>query len=207
MSFRCTVSACVFVCILFVIATGCDRSHDVGDEQPELRIKDDADSYYEQIIDKRLRLEEKIFDAMELLRQTGQKTDEQRVLLKGYLGDKPVAETIELFRKGQPSEDLSVAYSLWQTLIPDETLQLQITSWIDKQQSSRVLEQFDIQIKEFENRLLLDKFLDKEELVEIDRLLAQADVDLKEKFPDVGNKALLGEEAIEKLKNDLVNWE
>ena len=165
----------------------------------------DRDTHYEQLLSKRLEFQEKISEAMRLYRTTSHKIHEQRTRLKQYLGDKPVSETIELFKKGSeiPS-DLRIAYSCWQTLLPDETLRLQLVAWIDKQQVSGILEEFDIQIKEVESRQHLDKLLDREELAKIDRLLAQRVVgwDIRESV----ELALFEEEAVEKLKIGLENW-
>ena len=145
---------------------------------------------------------------MELYRNTSQKVYDQRAQLRRYSGNKSVSETIELFSKGRANEippDLRVAHSCWKTLIPDETQRLQIAAWLDKQQSSGILEKLDVQIKETENRRQLGKILDQEELAEIDRLLAQQVVGWE--VVDIANKAVLEQEAIEKLKTELINWE
>ena len=164
--------------------------------------------HYEQLLRKRLDFEKKIFEAMELYRTTSQKVYEQRTQLRRYLGDKPISESVEQFSKGNeiPS-DLRIAYSCWRTLLPDETQRLQIAAWIDKQQASYILETLDIQIKEFENRRQLGRIFDKEELAEIDRLLVLAQQVVGWETIDVSDKAILEEEAIEKLKTELENWE
>jgi len=145
---------------------------------------------------------------MDLYRSTSQKVHEQRTKLREYLGNKSISEAIELFSRGRSNEipsDLRIAHSCWQTLLPDETQRLQIALWIDKQQSSGILEKLDVQIKDFENRRQLGKILDQEELAEIDRLLAQQVVGWES--VDVADKALLEQEAIEKLKTELTNGE
>jgi len=198
---------------------GCDRTSDTAPlkaTEPTAPVPvpivppkmDDPDAHFEQLLRKRLEFQEKIFEAMELYRSTSQRVYEQRTLLKQYLGDKPVAEAIEQFSKGKPNEispDLRIAYSCWRTLLPDETQRLQIALWIDKQQISGILEQLDIQARETENRRQLGRILNQEELAEIDRLLAQQVVGWE--TVDVGDRALLEEEAIERLKNELANWE
>ena len=207
----------VLLCLLLIVVIGCDRPDDVAPSvPPEQTItpptppppQDDPDAHFEQLLRKRLEFQEKIFEAMELYRSTSQRVHEQRTLLKQYLGDKPVAEAIEQFSRGRPNEissDLRIAYSCWRTLLPDETQRLQITMWIDKQQISGILEQLDIQAREIENRRQLGRILNQEELAEIDRLLAQQVVGWE--TVDVSDRALLEEEAIEKLKNELANWE
>jgi hypothetical protein len=155
-----------------------------------------------------LEFQEKIFEAMELYRTTSQRVHAERMILRQHLGDTPVTEAIELFSRGRPNEipaNLRIAYSCWQTLMPDETQRLQIAMWIDRQQFSGILEQLDIQIREIENRRQLGRILNQEELAEIDRLLAQQVVGWE--TVDVGDRALLEEEAIERLKNELANWE
>jgi len=201
----------------FIVVVGCDLPVNVppSREPPPLPPpkqpppSDDPDTYYEQILRKRLDFEEKIFEAMNLYRSTSQKVYQQRAQLKQYLGDKPVSESIELFRKGKLSEipsDLRVAYSCWQTLLPDETQRLRFAVWIEKQQSIGILEEFDIQIKNFENRREMEEILNEEELAEIDRLLVQIAQQGNELY-NPGDKALLEEEAIEIIKTELANWE
>ncbi|MCL2303982.1 MAG: hypothetical protein FWC43_01410 [Planctomycetaceae bacterium] len=155
---------------------------------------DEREVYYEQLLRKRLEFQEKIFEAMELYGTTSQEVHGQRTRLRELLGDKPVSEAIELFSKGKVPPDMRIAYSCWRTLIPDETQRLQIAMWIDKQQLSGILEQLDIQIKEFENRRRLGKILNQEELAEIDLLLAQQVVGWE--TVEISDKALLEEEAI-----------
>ena len=214
---RYTVSAYVLLCLLLIIVVGCGQFDDVtappsGEIPPGQKASppktNDLDSHHEQLLRKRLEFESKIREAMDLYRSTSQKVREQRTQLKKYLGNKPVQEAVELFSKGRPNEipsDLRAAFSCWRTLIPDETQRLQITVWIDKQQASGVLEELDIQIKEFENRRQLGKILDQNELAEIDRLLARPVVGWE--TVNASDRALLEQEAIEKLKSDLANWE
>ena len=166
---------------------------------------DEREAYYEQLLRKRLEFQEKIFEAMELYGTTSQKVHGQRTRLRELLGDKPVSEAIELFQKGEVPPDLRTAHSLWRILMPDETHRLQIAVWIDKQQLSGILEQLDIQIKEFENRRQLGRILNPEELAEIDRLLAQQVVGWE--AVEISDRALLEEEAIQQLKIELENWE
>jgi hypothetical protein len=214
---RYPVSTHALLCLLLFIIVGCEQSSDVtvpsSEEIPTGQVAsppktNDLDSHHEQLLRKRLEFESKIREAMDLYRSTSQKVREQRTQLKKYLGNKSVLEAVELFSKGKPNEipsDLRAAHSCWRTLIPDETQRLQITVWIDRQQVSGVLEELDIQIKEFENRRQLGRILDQNELAEIDRLLARPVVGW-ETF-DASDRALLEQEAIEKLKSDLANWE
>ena len=215
MYIRYSISICILFCFLFV-AVGCDRQSGGDVIPPQTSAPSalptskttDLDTHFGQLQRKRLEFQEKIFEAMELYRTTSQKIREQRTQLKQYLGDKSVSEAIELFSKERSNDvppNLRAAYSCWRTLIPDETQRLQIAVWIDKQQASGVLEELDIQIKEFENRRQLGKILDQNELAEIDRLLARPVVGWE--TVDASDRALLEEEAIEKLKSDLANWE
>ena len=212
MDFRYTISACVLFGFLLTTMTSCNQSADVADPGTLVTAPapktDDRDTHYEQLLRKRLEFQAKIFEAMELYRNTSRKVHDQRTQLRQYLGNKPVSDTIELFSKGKSNEipsDLRVAHSCWQTLLPDETQRLQIAVWIDKQQSSGILEKLDVQIKETENRRQLGKILDQEELAEIDRLLAQQVVGWE--VVDIADRAVLEQEAIEKLKTELTNWE
>lgn len=212
MDFRYTISACVLFGFLLTTMIGCNQPADVTDLGTSAAAPapktDDRDTHYEQLLRKRLEFQAKIFEAMELYRNTSLKVQEQRTQLRQYLGNKPVSDTIELFSKGKSNEipsDLRVAHSCWQTLLPDETQRLQIAVWIDKQQSSGILEKLDVQIKETENRRQLGKILDQEELAEIDRLLAQQVVGWE--VVDIADRAVLEQKAIEKLKTELTNWE
>jgi len=210
----------VLLFFLLITIIGCDRLGDVVapvSSEPMASAPaaiapppqtDDRDVHYEQLLRKRLEFQEKIFEAMELYRMTSQRVHAERTILRQHLGDTPVAEAIELFSRGRPNEipvNLRIAYSCWRTLMPDETQRLQIAMWIDRQQFSGILEQLDIQIREIENRRQLGRILNQEELAEIDRLLAQQVIGWE--TVDIGDRALLEEEAIERLKNELANWE
>jgi len=169
---------------------------------------DDRDIHYEQLLRKRLEFEEKVFEAMNVYRVISQKVHAERAQLRKLLGDTPVSEAIELFRKGVFSEipsHLHAAFSCWQTLLPDETQRLHVAMWIDRQQASGILEQLDNQIREIEHRRQWERISDQEELAEIDRLLAQQVTVLPETV--TSDRALLEEEAIEKQKIELANWE
>ena len=202
MYLRYTIFACVLLCCLFVMRScSCRTGGDVTPKTPALKAGD-PDAYYEQLVRKRMEFQEKIFEAMDAYRSTSQKVHEQNAKLKQYLGGNPATQTIELFisKKNRPSEvppDLRIAFSCWQTLLPDEKQRLQIASWVEKLQVSGILETLDTQIKEIENRRQLGKFLDKKELAEIDRLIAQQVVDWK---TEPVSDAVLEAEAIKSLK-------
>ena len=168
----------------------------------------ERDVHYDQLLRRRLEFQERIFEALDLYRVTSLRVHESRGQFRQMLGDKPVSEAIELFSQGRPSDipqNLRAAYSRWQTLLPDETQRLQIALWIDRQQLSGILEQLDIQIREIENRRQLGRILNQEELAEIDRLLAQQVTGWE--TVEIADRALLEEQAIERLRVELENWE
>jgi len=131
------------------------------------------------------------------------RTNEHRVQFHKLLGNKPVAETIDMFLEGEISPDLRVAYSCWQTMLPGETQRLQIVVWIDLQRDSGILEQLDNQIEDIESRLHSGRNCNQEELAEINRLLVKP-VTRWETLEGIG-RAFLEEKAIEKLKRELAN--
>jgi len=105
MDFRYTISACVLFGLLLIVVIGCEKSVDVSDPGQTAPVgstpvskTDDRDTHYEQLLDKRLELQAKIFKAMELYRTTSQKVHEQRMQLEQLLGNKPTPETIDLFK-------------------------------------------------------------------------------------------------------------
>jgi len=209
MYFRDTISTCVLFCLPFIALVGCDQVGDVAAPVASRPAAQTAEpvSHYEQLLHKRLDLETKIREAMNLYRTTSQKVRTQRSQLKQSVGDMPVPEAVELFSKGNLNEipsNLRAAHSLWRTaLMPDETLLKQIDMWIKTQLDSGVLEEMDIQIKNVENRQQLGRFLDQSEIEEIDRLLAQQVVDWK--AIDAANLAVIEQEVIEELKS--ADWE
>ena len=199
----------ILFCFLFAVI-GCDQfGVDVSSQPPSIPSAQTTEpvSHYEQLLRKRLDFETKIREAMILYRTTHQKVRTQRAQLKQNVGEMPVPEAIELFSKGNLQEippNLRAAHSLWRTaLMPDETLLKQIDIWIKTQLDSGVLDDMDIQIKNIENRQQLGRFLDKEELKEIDRLLAQSVVGWE--TIDAGNLAVIEQEVIDELKS--ADWE
>ena len=209
MSFPNTISTCALFCFLFIAVVGCDQVGDVADpvaSRPEAQPSEPV-SHYEQLLRKRLDLETKIREAMNLYRTTYQKVRTLRTQLKQSVGDMPVPEAVELFSKGNLNEipsNLRAAYSLWRTaLMPDETMLKQIDQWVTKQLDSGILDEMDIQIKNVENRQQLGRFLDQSEIEEIDRLLAQQVVDWK--TIDAANLTVIEQEVIEELKS--ADWE
>ena len=218
MSNHTIIPACVLCCLLFFVVTGCDQPGHVTPPEtsessepqplqppPET---DDLDKVIEQLLRKRLDAQEKIEEAMKLCRATGDEVEKQREELRKNLGDKPVAETVELFSKSKRSEippDLLPAYSCWQTLLPDETLRLKIIAWIDLQQTRGLLEEMDIKIKVLDNYRKLSLILDQTDLREVDRLLAVSLSDWNS--TDDANNAIYEQEAINQLKTELTNLE
>ena len=210
MYFRYSISTCILFCLLF-FAAGCDNQSGNGGNQPPSEPQKpqttEPVSHYEQLLRKRFDFETKIREAMILYRTTHQKVRTQRTQLKQSVGTMPVPEAIELFSKGNLNEipsNLRAAHALWRTaLMPDETLLKQIDVWIKTQLDSGVLDEMDIQIKNIENRQQLGRFLDKKELEEIDRLLAQSVVGWE--TIDAGNLAMIEQEVIEELKS--ADWE
>ena len=204
MYFRNTILAYALLVLLFMVAIGCGKSPSGGIAVSGTH---DLDTLYEQLLRKRLNAQEKVFEAMELYRTNSQNVRRQRALLQNYLEGKSVSDAIELFSKGQISEipaDLRVAYSSWRTLLPDETQRLRIVAWIDQQQFSGLLEEMDVNIKIIENGRQFGR-LDENDRSEIDRLLAMSIGDIDS--AGTSNVAFYEQEAIEKLKRELVNEE
>jgi len=211
MNFRCPIPACVLFGILLIVMVGCEKPGDVpnpGTPPPPTSVPapktDDRDTY-DELFRERLELQEKFAEAMELYQTTSLKIDEQQTEFQNLLGNKSVSEVIELFNHDKINEvpsDLRVAYSCWQKLILDETLLSQITMWIEKHLG--LLEELDIQIKEFENDRQLGKFfVDTEKRAKIDRLLAQR----SDGWDTVTgtNKERLKQKAIDNLKTKMTN--
>ena|GEM_PF-2218718 len=209
MYFHYTISTCALFCLLFIAVVGCDQVGDVAAPNTSKPAAQTAEpvSHYEQLLRKRLDLETKIREAMNLYRTTSQKVRTQRAQLRQSVGNMPVPEAIELFSKGNHADipsNLRAAHSLWRTaLMPDETLLKQIDVWIKTQLDSGVLVEMDLQIRNVENRQQLGRFLDQSELEEIDRLLAQSVVGWE--TIDAANLALIEQEVIQELKS--ADWE
>ena len=208
MYFHYPISASVLFCLLLVAAVGCGRSKVPEQGAPtETTQADTPEMYYEQLLRKRLELQEKIYAAMDLYRETDEKVHEQQVLLRQYLGQQPDKETIELFSKGQVRDipqNLRAAYSCWRTQIPLRTRLAVLAKWLDDRQVAGELESLDYAIMDVENRQHLGRFYSPEELNEIDRLLAQQVVGFE--TVEVANTAILEEEAIQQMINELENW-
>ena len=173
-------------------------------EEPQ---SNERDTYSEQLLRKRLEVQEKIYEAMELYRATYEKVHEQQTLLRQYLGKQPDSETIELFSKGQIRDipqDLRTAYSCWRTQIPLRTRLTIISKWLNDRQIAGELESLDYAIMDVENRQQLGRFYSQEELDKIDQLLAQQVVGFE--AVEIANTALLEEEAIQQMVSELENW-
>ena len=211
MYFRCTVSTCILFSFLCIAVVGCNQPDKVVDQGLPPIIQqntDDPGVHYERLLRKRLELQEKIFEAMELYRTTSEVVHEQRTLLMQILGKQPDSETVELFSKGQVRDipqNLRAAYSCWRTQIPLRTRQAIIAKWLDDRQVAGELETFDIAITDVENREQLGRFYSQEELDKIDQLLAQQVVSLD--AVEVANSALFEEEVIQQMISELKNWE
>lgn len=204
MYFRYPVSMCL-LCLLLIAVIGCEQIGKVADLKTD---KSDTGNQLLQLLRQRLELQEKVFEAMDSYRTTTKSVREQRAKFQEYLGNKPELEAIELFSKSKLSEipsDLRTAYSCWQTLLPDKMQQLQIDKWLEKRLTSGILEELDVRIKEIENLRQLGKFLDQDELTEIDKLLATARLVVEEKYSDATDRAMLAEEAIKELMNEVSN--
>jgi len=208
MHFQYPISASVLFCLLLVAAVGCGAGKVPEQGAPtETTQADSPEMYYEQLLRKRLELQEKIYAAMDLYRETDDKVHEQQVLLRQYLGQQPDEETIELFSKGQVRDipqNLRAAYSCWRTQIPLRTRLAVLAKWLDDRQVAGELESLDYAIMDVENRQHLGRFYSPEELNEIDRLLAQQVVGFE--TVEVANTAILEEEAIQQMINELENW-
>ena len=205
MNFHNTIPARVLFCLLLIVATGCDQTDNSTDIQPiqkgpdseqtELKL-DDVNSRYEQSLRDRLEIEEKIFRAMELYAQISQKVYVQDMELKQLLKGKPIEETINLFSKGSSGipSDLRRAYSAWLQLRPDEKQMLFMDKWLETHMFSGILDDLDVEIKNFENRRELGDFLSEAELARFDEMRVRTQQVLAESFIDDGG--LVGEDEI-----------
>ena len=199
------IITCFLFCLLFASVIGCEQISGIINLKED---KHDTGKQLLQLLRQRLELQEKIFEAMDSYRKTTQKLREQRTQFQQYLGRKSELDAIELFSKSKLSDippDLRAAYSCWQTLLPDKMQQLQIDRWLEKRLTSGILEELDIRIKEIENLRQLGRFLDQDELTEIDKLLATAKQVVEEKYTDAADRAMLSEEAINELKKEVAN--
>ena len=178
--------------------------------QPPVKVVDRDTQLYEELVRARYNVQVKIEKAKNLYSTQRRNVHEQRTRLMEHLGDKSIPETIDLFReakaknnKGIPS-DLDIAYSYWLTLLPDESHLEQITEELDTLMASRLLEEWDVGIKEFENKRASGNLVETDRS-RIDRLLVR----LKGASDPIDNAkaALYEDDAIKKQKIALTNWE
>jgi len=204
MCFHYCNSLCILFCFLLVVVVGCDIIN------PATETPDPDAHLYEELVRERLTLQEKIKKGIDSYRLTRQKVEEQRVKLLEYLEDhsaEAVNEIIDLFcdakanNKDVPA-DLYIAYSCWLTLLPDASHLEQITVEINRLRTSRLLEDWEAGIKDFENKRR-SGMQDRIDRNGGDRLLVR----LRETpDPNDTSKAVLYEDAaIKKLKIDLTN--
>ena len=189
MYFRYTNSACVLFASLFIVI-GCSHSGDV-------------EKRYEQLLRKYQQEEGKIFEAMNLYLTTSEEIDRVQTQFLNLLGNNPQSSTIDLFmnRSGEIPSNLRAAQSSWRVLLMHRTNLLDIARWLDRQQSAGRLDELYSAIIMLEHHRRMARFLDENELVELERLLAQESVSWEP--ADHFSRGLLEAEAAEILRNEL----
>ena len=121
---------------------------------------------------KRLEVQQTITNAMDLYLLFSKRTAEEIKSFKKQLGDSPYQEAVDQFSKGIVSNELRPAYSLWRMLSEHEMRRWWLRGWIDNCADRDELGEFDRRIRRIEDMVLIGKVLGKDDLEEIDRLLA-----------------------------------
>jgi len=208
----------IVICILFIAVTGCDRLSDVFPTAspepttltppvsmiPEQTVSAPktvaVDPRYEQAVRRRIELQEKILEAMDLYRTVSQRVYMGSEQLKQLAGGKPLPEVIELFSRHQNiPTDLLVAHARWRTLMPDERLLLRIDTWLMLEQVKGNLVAYEVYIYDYENNQRWGRISNQtpEEIYRIDQLNAQMLIDWEKAAFD---EARLYEQIIETQK-------
>ena len=131
-------------------------------------------SEYEELLRKRLLLQESILEAMEAYRTVSLKVHTQTTRIKELAGDTPPYELAQMRSKGEQIPlNLRPAFSLMQTLAPDKAYQESIIQRLDEILEEGQLEKFDRSIGFKENEILYGGILSAEQQEEIKRALNQ----------------------------------
>lgn len=194
------LSITFILCLCFI---GCNKPT-VPDTSTEISESDSPvqklNTQYEQLKEKRLTLQNKIESAFVFYREFQEKTRVQKEQLKSHLGTVPFDEAVDFFiaDKDIPA-NLRLAASCWRSLLPDEIQRQKIFDWLENQQKSDLLVEFEVKMKQIENYLKVGTFLNEADQKEVDRLLVTDVGDWNESQNDWNFEL----KAVESLKEEL----